>query len=146
VSSPTDSRAALENAEAGFEEATDHVRRREPFTTLRLGPTVPLSLARLRPGTIGWSRSVLPGPTRSAKTPPGATLYYVLFPTLETTGEPDDLEGPFADQTWTDFSFAEPVRGSPRAMLLLQVVHPRGAKALGPFAEAVRSELESDSD
>jgi len=143
-------RDAADDAAAWFEEASDHVQRRAPFDRLRLGPVSPVPIARLLPGRIAWSRSVSQldddRPTRSAGRGGPASLYYAILPALDVRTGSDDMESPLVDVAWAEFSYAEPVRGAPRAVLMIHGGDKATARRLRPFADVVRDELESESD
>ena len=134
-------RALLELAdEAGerFDEACEHARLELGGDAFRLGPALPLPIARLRPGRLAWSRE-LSAPEGTAQ------VYYVLDPPTGPRGRERE-ELPVVDlvpaQILVD---VRPAGSSP--VRLLGVAGSQGApRRLSEFVRSVADELASDRE
>jgi hypothetical protein len=122
-----------EELSAEFEEACDHVGRREEWKGLTFSPVVPVPMADLAAGAFGWRREArIPGHAKPS------TLALVLHP----KGSAHAL--PLTGAKRENFAYVHDFSGDPPAALLATA--PAGGKddRLKQLATAIAHELDDE--
>ncbi len=150
---PTPTTVALEVAEeagATFDELGTHLSERREFAEIRLEPVRPLAMVERQPGTLVWSRRaavVAAGASgRVAGAGSGFTVFYAVLPGVDEASPPADSDTPIVGLRWSDFAYAEPVRGPPRSMLMVRTDSPRFTGVARAFGEKLRAAFETEGE
>jgi hypothetical protein len=117
-----------------FDEACEEARQRREHADISLGPTVPVPMARLRPGCLAWSREIRVGVGR-------ALLYYAIEPA--EGGGAGAL--PITDVGRGKLACNLPTSGSPAARLIGVATSDPFPKGFAAFVDTVLAKLQSDS-
>ena len=116
-----------------FDEACTHVGLREEWKGLSFSPVVPIPIADLVPGALGWRRDVrLPGETAPS------TLSLVLHP------KPGGRSLPLVGAQRESFAYVHDFKGDPPAALLAASPHPGAREKLKRLTTAIASELNAE--
>lgn len=140
-----------EEAGARFDEMCNHVTGRREFADLELEPVRPLPMVERLPGTFVWSRrgTVRPAGSSaraSARGASGFTVFFAVVPGTEEAVDPTNPETAVVGLKWSDLAFAEPIRGTPRSLLMIRADAPRFVPVARSFGERLRTELENEAD
>jgi hypothetical protein len=141
-----------EDAQARFDEASQHASQAPGFEHLELETVLPLGLDRLPAGSVGWARRVhLPSEATGPADPNGhgthaGWLYLVVRPRSADPLLGPPAPPPLRDRAWEGFVFLEECRRIPRSVLAAESDSEPFAPLLRRFAMRVRAELDDAAD
>jgi hypothetical protein len=140
-----------EDAQARFDEASQHAAQAPGFEHLELEVVLPLGIDRLPAGSVGWARRVRLSEATGPSDPNGhgthaGWLYLVVRPLSADPHLGPPAPPPLTDRAWEGFAFLEECRRIPRSVLAAESDSEPFVPLLRRFAERVRAELDDAAD
>jgi hypothetical protein len=135
-----------ENALEEFEEACGHVLKRPEFSRIRLGPVRDLRIDEIRPGVVGWTRTLSEARSKRSSQigPRPASLSLMVVPTSSESMAHGLPESPLRSVPRSELLAVGICRGFPRRVVLAYGGPPTVLPDARDLVEAVRAEMDEE--
>lgn len=129
-----------------FEEACEHALRSGEFARLRLGAIRDLRIDELRPGVLGWTRTLSEARAKRASQsgPRPTAIALVIVPTASTSATHGLSESPLRAVPRSDLVAVGICQGFPRRVVLAHGGPPALMPATRSLVEAIRTEMDAE--
>lgn len=135
-----------ETAREEFEEACLHVLRVAEFSRLRLGPIRDLRLDEVKPGVIGWTRTLSEARAKRASQsgPRPTTITLAIVPASHESMARGLPESPLRTVPRGDLIAVGICRGFPRRVVLAHGGPPAMMPTVRSLVEVIRAEMDAE--